>query len=750
MKRPLLITVVNALLLPIYPAFGQGMLEEVIVTAQKREQNLQDIPLAISAFGAEDLKNMNAVDFRDLSTRLSNVNISNDQSNLDIAIRGVSNNRGFAPATAFHIDGIYSGQGQTGMAAFLDVARVEVLRGPQGTLYGRNATAGAVNVITTRPNFDEMAASIEITAGNYDRTRLEAIGNLPLIENQLAARVALMQEERDGYSEHGGLGIEGPDSDDADNSGGKIRLQWMPNDKIDWMLGYDFVDQQGAGPRLLPDADRIIPLDDLYAQTDDFLATFLLPRLQPGTALSNLPADIQRKIKSDPRFVPVTYDGADDPAIVAANRIDDDTEQTAFLTELNVDLDVVQLTFLAGVRELEQERLGDNDYWAGNRISSSMVDAKETSYELRIAQTKDNFDWLLGLYYYTNDRKSYFDAGAAVGYGTESTSRGVFTHGSYSVSDTVRLTAGVRYSEDESDDSDLLNPGSPETHVDFDHTSWKLAVEWDAGDNSLIYGSVSTGYKTGGLNSGSQTMPEFDKETLLAYEIGSKNRFMDGRLQLNGSLFYYEYSDLQVSGFEVIFAKDENGDLIPDPSTPGNFVTESVNSANANIEDTVMYGAELEWVALVTDNFQIDGGIGLLETEVDEGLVDNGAIFGAAPVDVSGNELRKAPPVSFNLGLQYSYTFAGNGATLTTRLDFHYEDEQYHDVLNRNEDREPSYTRTDLSVLYRDAGDRYFVQFFGRNLEDEDVRTLTFQSTAGPLSAFAPPRTYGVRFGFNF
>ena len=191
MQRSVITMAIAATLVAPLQALAQPVIEEIIVTAQKREQSLQEIPASVSAFSGDDIRDMNASDFRDLSSRLNNVNISNDQDNLDIAIRGVSNNRGFAPATAFHIDGIYTGQGQSGMTAFLDVGRVEVLRGPQGTLYGRNATAGAINVITTRPIFDELSGSIEYSHGNYDHQRLEAVANIPLVSDQLAARVAL-------------------------------------------------------------------------------------------------------------------------------------------------------------------------------------------------------------------------------------------------------------------------------------------------------------------------------------------------------------------------------------------------------------------------------------------------------------------------------------------------------------------------------------------------------------------------------
>jgi iron complex outermembrane receptor protein len=727
------------------------VLEEVLVTAQKREQSLQNVPMSVSAMSGDTIRSLGAVDFRGLSTQLANVNIANDQDSIDIAIRGVSNNRGFAPATAFHIDGIYTGQSQSGLTAFLDVERVEVLRGPQGTLYGRNATAGAINVITNRPDSAESSASVEVTAGDYDLLKIEAVGNLPLIEDKLALRVALHKEERDGYMEHDGFGFAQEDSDGSDVEGGKIRMLFQPTDKIEWLVGYDFTEQGGTGARFYTDIEHLIPLEDLLAQVPaGSSAAAITGILQPGARFAALPLDQQQRILNDPRYVPVSYSNETDPEVIARNQLTQDMDQKTYMTELKAELGSIDLTFLGGYRELDSKRSGDNDFWAGNRTNVSEVEATEESYELRIAQNGDTLQWLAGLYYYNNDSESLFDAGAPSGFGSDTTSSAVFGQATWSISDTLSVTGGLRYSEDEIDGSSLLDPSEPESSVKFDDVSWKLSVEKNLTEVSLLYGSVSTGYKTGGLNGGSQSNPTFDQEEVIAYEIGSKNQLHDGRLQLNVAIFYYDYSDLQVSGIDVVPQLDEEGNPIPDPDNPGAFLVESVNTSNSNIDSSEMYGAEIEWIALVSDNFLIDGNIGLLKTDVGNGEVDNAAIFGAVPTDVSGNQLRKAPESSFNLGLQHTLELSSLGGSLTSRLDFHYEDEQYHDVLNRPQDLEGSYTKTDISTTYRNDSGRYFVQLYGRNLEDNDVRTTIFQSAIGPTSAFAAPRTYGIRGGFNF
>lgn len=727
-------------------------LEEIIVTAQKRDESLQEVPLSISAFSGDTIKALGAVDLRGLSTALANVNISNDQDSIDIAIRGVSNNRGFAPATAFHIDGIYTGQSQSGLTAFLDVARVEVLRGPQGTLYGRNATAGAINVVTERPNTQEPSGSLELTLGDYELFNVQAVGNIPIIADKLALRVALMKEERDGYTEHDGLGFDQEDSDDSDIEGGKIRMLFQPNDDVEWLVGYDFAEQGGSGARFYSDIEHLIPLDELLAQIPpgNAVAIALTPRLHPGGAFSLLPTEQQQRIRNDPRYVPVFYDNETDPDVIAKNRLTQDMKQDTYFTELKAALGPVDLTFLGGYRELDTTRSGDNDFWAGNGTNVSEVEAEEQSYELRVSQDGEMFQWLVGLYYFNAKNDTLLNAGAATGFASDVTSQAIFSQATWDIDDTLSVTGGLRYSEDESDNSNLLDLEEPETSSKFDDVSWKLALEKDFADESMVYASVSTGYKTGGVNGGSQTNPEYDQETVIAYEIGTKNRFMEGRLQLNAAIFYYDYSDLQVSGIDAVLQLDDNGDPIPDPDMPGAFLLASVNTSNSNISSSEMYGAEIEWIALVSDSLQIDGAIGLLETKVGDGSVDNASIFGAVPTDISGNELRKAPPVTFNLGLQHVLELPSLNGSITSRIDFHYEDEQYHDVLNRSQDVEESYTKTDISATYRTDNGSYFVQVFGRNLEDNDVRTTIFQSAIGATSAYAPPRTYGIRAGIEF
>lgn len=708
-------------------SFAQGVLEEVVVTAQKRSQNLQDVPLSVSAFSGDKLRELGASDFTDLSSRLNNINISSDQSDIDISIRGVSNNRGFDPATAFHIDGIYTARGVSGLTAFLDVERLEVIRGPAGTLYGRNATAGAVNVISRRPDFEGASGNIEATVGDYDHVNVQFGANIPIVDDKLGLRISGLYDDREGYNEHDGLGFDVKASDDSDVGAFKARLLFTPTDSISWLVGYDQSKVGGVGRRLLLDHERSAE------------------GTQVVNALPNRPAAFQQQVQADPRFVPVT-----DP-------LSENIKQSAWMSELSVDFGDWNVLYLTAYREVDQDRLSDTDFFIGeNFVVDSFLESEEVSHELRLSYTSDSLQWLMGLYAFESEVNSGFEQIIVPVFANFSDfqdgrdeSLGVFTQATVSISDSVRATFGLRYSEDKKTqaffrqalgnpnnlDLSTVEPFDRDPSLTFDDVSWKASLEWDVADDSLIYVTASTGYKTGGYNS-DPDQSRFDEETVLAFEAGSKNQFNDGRLLLNGAIFMYDYKDLQVSGLRVI--NDAFGEF------------ERAINVQDNLDGADIFGAELEWVWLATSSLQIDGGFGYLKAEVDTGRVDDTLIStddALGGVDVSGNSLRKSPEFSFNLGLQHTLDL-GRGS-LRSRVDFHYEEEQYHDVINRGIDLEPSNTKTDVSLTW-DSKDGWFIQAFARNLEDDDVRTATFQTPLGGISQLSAPRTYGVRAGFDF
>ncbi|NND68923.1 MAG: TonB-dependent receptor [Halioglobus sp.] len=702
-------------------ARAQQTLEEVLVTAQKRAENLQDVAASVTAVAGDALRDLGAYDFRELGTTLTNVTVSNDQSSVDIAIRGVSNNRGFSAPTAFHVDGIYASDGKSGLAAFLDLARVEVVRGPAGTLYGRNATAGAVNVISNRPDTQASSLAIEGSAGNDDFESIQAVGNLA-INDQFALRAAYLGEERDGWSTHESFAPDVPDqaTDDADLKVYKLRAAWDISETVSWLIGYEHFKSAGSGRRLLIDFEKSIARNNLENGLDN-----------------NLTEAQRTRVANDPRYVP-------------ANGVyDSDIEQDFFLSDLRVEFGGTELAYLFGYREIDEENRADTDFYMGNFITTSAKYIDEMSHELRLSGATESVRWLVGLYYWESETDDGFlqDFGRPNGLvsrfsadDASGESLGVFTQATVDLTATLRLTGGLRYSEDEqksgtgvsgleNSSGTLMAQPYEESSGDWDDVSYKLAIEYDVAEDSLLYASISTGYKTGGLNSPSVSTT-FEPEEVIAYEIGSKNLLADGRLQLNGAVFYYDYENLQISGLEV--------------------VNDQPIAAQTNIDESEIFGAELEWIALLCDGLRIDGGIGYLRAEAESGIVDDPTEQqGGLTIDISGNELRKSPEWTLNLGVQYDHDMGDLGA-LTGRVNFHYADEQYHDVVNVEQNLEDDFTKTDLSLTWRSPKERFFAQAFWRHIEDDEVRTTIFQTPIGALSSYAAPETYGLRVGYTF
>jgi len=755
-------------------AHGQ-VIEEVIVTAQKRTESLQEVPLTVLAIDDADLRRIGVSDLRDISALASNVAITNDKNGIQIAIRGVTNNENVPPSTAFHTDGIYSGIPQTGMLAFLDVDRVELLKGPQGTIYGRNSTAGAINVISKRPNLTEIEGRVDVVAGDYGLFRTEGAISMPIVAEQLAIRLSGLYEDRDGYNEHDAFGVPSEDSDNRDNTAFKARLLWTPTDRVTWLLGAETASQEGPGPRFMLDFDHIIPFQEQVQkliQAGQAATVPIAGFLHPQSYYGLLPPDIQAKIASDVRFNPISAinlvglqargaqppidprplirQGIGFPPPLDGWAFDTDLSSDAYLSDLRIDFDEIELSFLVGYRDSQDLYLGGGA-WAYSSLANFDSKDKEQSYELRVSGGERLY-WQAGLYYYEQEAEEEASLLRAIR-SIDEESLGIFGTSTLELTDALRLTVGARYSQDEIEGSDQSTamPEAPpsETAVDFQNWSGRLSVDWDMSAESMLYATVSSGYKTGGVNLASTQIPTYDEETVITYEVGSKNTLLDGALQLNGSIFFNDYSDLQNDGLIGVPRLDENGDPIPDPNIPGRFLvaTEQVVS---NVSDVEMYGAEVEWIWQATPGLRLDGAFAMLETEIQKGEILDESLNGAASVqvDVTGNRMRKAPESSFRLGVEYTWRLPWGD--LVPRLDFYWEDDVYHDLVNRDQDLQEAWTRTDVGITYHSNDDKLLVQLWARNLEDDDIRSNIRQTVVGPLSMLMPPRTYGLRVGYQF
>lgn len=693
---------------------------EIVVTAQKREQSLSSVPLAVTAVSGEELSANGAYDTSAIGFLSPNVNFANETSRdaVFITIRGVSgtDNRNEAdPTTAFHIDGAYVPRLSGANAYFFDLERVEILRGPQGTLYGRNSTSGAVNVISAKPT-DELGGHFEMLYGNFDRVLGTGAINLPISGDRLALRGAFIFEDRDGYRNNSPLTGRG---DDANDFAGRIHLLARPIDPLTVLLTYEIYDKSGVGgvQGLLPFTGN--PRPDL--------------------------------VVTDRREFPLDTQGFRN------------NNTNSLRAQVDYDLGPMTATYQFAWRREERESLNDLD---GTAISDSTLAedfrSSANTHELRLTSNGDNtIDWMLGGFYLNETINSIFNVQIPTAFGAfsrldfdfidndqKNKSWALFGQTTVALADQLDLTVGARYTRDDKDKPDSaqvirrLDANGPpplqtiiqNQSADWDKVTWRAALDYTLNDDTLLYASVSTGYKAGGFNRGA-SQAIYDPETVTSYEVGAKTNALGNRLRLGLSAFYYDYKDLQL-------AQVETGD---------NNVIENITR---NATSATVWGIEAEGELRIGATTRIDFAFGYLNAEFDSfpNVLDD---LTSAIEDLSGNRLVNAPRFSGTLGIEPFVADLGAG-TIKPRVQFHYESDAFLRIQNKDHDRRGDYTRTDARLRYEQRDESWFVEGYVENIENSNVISSVSAGTlivaVGPSfkGVFLAPRTYGVRVGTKF
>lgn len=676
------------------------VIEEVVVTAEKREASAQETPIAITAFDQDALDARGIDGIEDLQFNTPNLVIShNSQSPVTYAyIRGVGSDQlvaGFDPGVAYHVDGVYVGQPSSMPVDLWDMERVEVLRGPQGTLYGRNTTGGSINVITAAPT-DEFESVTDVTLGNYDRYRVRGAVSGALTDG-ISGRLSAIVDNADGYQRN-------KVAEDAD-----VTDSWAVRGKLAFDIG----------------------------DTADLVLT--------AQRFENEGNQGQRKRE---QFNSPVYDGAipnpRDPRSVAKDHPEElDLKNTFLSAKLTVDLGFASLVSITGYIENEWFQTMDIDMSSNPvQVQNWDMDTTQFTQELQLVSNDTGpWSWIVGVFYFDEDLSTDYDFEDTSPFGfqffnggdldTESTA--LFGQVSYDMRDSgtpLRFTGGLRYTEDEkSIDEYQIIPQfgldlAADTDKSWDEWTGRIGADWFLSDDVMTYASYSRGYKGGGFSMGQ--FDTYDPETVDAFEVGLKSAFYEGRAQVNVAAFYYDYQDLQVNYLLV-----------------SSFTTD--NAAEATIE-----GIELEATLLATDGLTIFFNGNWLNAEFEEYL------FTVDPpiVDLSGDQMNRAPEWSANLGAQYDWALGDAGA-LAARVDYYWQDDMYLRVRNIPRHMVPAYDTVGARVTWRDASDQWLVEAFGDNLTDEDnLRGITVSdglSTGTPntFESYHPPRTYGVRVGYR-
>lgn len=704
-------------------------LEEIVVTAQKRSESLQDVPIAISAFSDKDLSRMSGNVMEQVARSSPNVYFqqSDSMKSSKTKIRGisaVSNTAGSDPSVGYYLDEVYLGGTVGNNIDLYDVERVEVLRGPQGTLFGRNTMGGVISVTSRRPS-NRLEGYAEAQFGNYNLQRYKASVSGPLVEDKLAVSLSGTYYDRDGYLFNANLQR---DTNDAHQYGGRASVLFTPSDQAEFLLSFDYrkVDQTGQS-------------QETYANNPAAMLSFTHANFNPT----------DRQVFGD--FIGrETFEG--------------------WGTSLNARLKFggVDLVSVTGYRSHDYLVEGESDqvpFGIGRNFDPESVDM--FTQELRLQSNGDGkLRWVAGVYYYDNhavndggiviqkDLLDLFGAGfLAPLYGgsrgdTKTTSWAVFGSLDYAITDKLTLTVGGRYTHDKKvfswDQRDLEavfgDPILGGTGTASGSRSWSkftpaVTVNYRANPDVMFYGTVSQGYKGGGFNDGSgvpsQQSTPYDPETMWNYEIGMKSSFMDNRLVLNIAAFKMDWRDIQVRA--------------DDPSTPNSFDPRLSNAGKAHSN-----GLEVELKALLGDRFTLQASGAYLDTGYDEGEIPVGVGQGIPLV-----EFAQAPEFSYSLSGEYVQPISDK-VEAKFRLEWQGQSKTYLTVDSRDPYRvEPGYGVLNGRITIGSPDDRWRVSLWALNLTDKTYRISAFDLYNNGLvgqyfSILGAPRTYGVdlRFGF--
>lgn len=701
--------------------------QDIIVTAQRREENLQRSSLAIDVVSADELTRAGVTDARDLNRVAPSVQIGQSGSFTQVFVRGVgssSANQFGDPSVTFNQDGVVIDRPNMIGPLFYDIARVEVLKGPQGTLYGRNATGGAINVITQAPtrNFGGFASA---QYGDYNNYILTGAVNVPAGDT-LAFRASSQVQGRDSYLK-GGFPV-GSKYRDTKSQAARLQALWRPTEAISLRLIGEASHDSGPG-------DNFVLLNPNEPNSDPWLGA-----ANPvANAVITAAAPAQILLRSD-----------DD-------RLDKDLWSVG--AELNWDFGFATLTVIPSYRDMT---LHSVSYDGGLRLQYDEK-SKQTTVEARLAHDGEKLKWLLGAFYFDNDRDvfNFIDSNPISQRSRQvfpnigSESYALFADGTFSVTDTLRVLGGIRYTHERKTvqgvrtdlDANPTNNFVLNNDRTFNEVTWRGGVEFDLAPQSMAYGTVSTGFKSGGFYTAVSPGNEFEPEHLTAYTVGIRNRFLDNKLQFNVEGFYWDYKDNQQSAIGF----DGFGNIAFVTRNAGNATLYGASAdiiARVTTADTISLNAEYNHTKFDRFTYQVPSFFNVATTGCSVGPVATGR----RTVDCSGFPLPRAPEFSARGNYAHVFTFDG-GASVTFNATGNYQSSKYLTIDYLRSGHVGNTFSADLDLTYRPAGDRFSLSAFVRNVTDEAVYTggSQHQQIANVFYAnINPPRTYGVRGQINF
>ena len=758
----------SAIFMLTFDAFAQNnAIEEVIVSAEKRNESLQDVSISVTALTEDVLETKNITDFVGLSAIAPGVTVAkNEGYKTIISIRGVGDetnqNAIAAPSVALHMDGIFIASKFSLRTDFIDLERIEVLRGPQGTLFGQNSTGGTINVISQKPSFDETKGKIDLAIGNYGLTKFRGAVNIPL-SDKVATRMSVVSTDRDGFSKNI---LNNQDLDDANHT--SLRSDWFfdISDTTSLRVFGQFFDANNNGAAMKG-------LDD--------------PTPNPRKLAQDSASDYQLSSEIIAAILNVEL-GFADLKILASSQEDDiyvsrDNDRHNFgdvhgsgplegipyiAAEYRPETSVVETTTFE-VNLISNEPINEKIDWIigalyfDHEIANAIYEVKDVNN----IKLLDQMDGAFTPYVHapvcaTNPFEGICFAAydAELGFVSEAyptrESFSVYGQATYNAQDNMRYIFGMRYTED-SFSSDVTNFFGLQTYLiedEIDEKTGKFAIEYDVDGDTMVYASYTKGFKPGGSNLtfgwpeddeqnfGAQPAPQliyplFKSEIIDAFELGLKTDLMEGRMRANVSAFMYDYENLQFQSTD------------PDVYRGG----------VANIPESEMSGVELELIGILSDSLSMDLRISTLDTEItaDYEALDNIKselyFFGEEPQryalreNIKGNRLAKSPEFTANFGLQYNGELKSGIPLRATAEVIHRGDFQQRVFNSPFVDQVDSYTVVNLTTSI-EISETSGVDFMILNASDKDgvnsAMTDVF-GVAGTGIELIPPRQFILR-----
>jgi iron complex outermembrane receptor protein len=765
-------------------ATAQGMLEEVVVTAQKRSENLQDVPVSVSAIAGADIEMFRFRDGTDIAAQIPNLQATNTAGDgfpifslRGVAMSDYSFNQSSPVAT--YIDEVYKGNPAIQGAQLFDLERIEVLRGPQGTLYGKNSTGGAVNYITRTPGYGETSGNLTLGYGNFNRREISGAVDTPLQGDTLGLRIAGTWTEADGWFDNRNPGIE--DGNAIDEYGLRVSLAWQPSDTVEALLRYTKTDQRAVNYGIQPfniSADGLG--GGVYGLYNALGATDKVDYQRNGLDFRDFESDqdARRELSNQALALTVNWALNDRYQLTSITSWDDGEALNPEDTD-GSPLEVLSIPYYGEAEQYTQDlRLassGDGPfnfiaglYWSQEQVYNATTIGFYSDLDMNLDGSIDAFDCadVAGTAFLgapiteagLNAEATLNSLGFSLAdfapascqfdnaFDQERTSQAAYFDGNLALSEAWTLRLGLRYTRDKTELSDfsarilaaadgtpILNtiPGDPvdafaragkrsETEGEW---TGKLGLDYTSEAGTLIYGNVSHGYRSGAFNAQAFLDPSeltyVEPETLDGAELGVKHEFLQGGVRLNAAAFYYRYDNQQFLNIDGII------------------------QTLVNIDESEIAGMEVEVEAALSPGLIVQAGLGLLSTDVRDGELSG--------VDLAGNDLLLAPASNFNLAVTWDIATLEQG-TFTLRADTSFIDDFYFDVYNTERTASEAYWLHNLRLDFLSTDEGWQLGVWVKNVSDEDyyTSTLDLQTFGFDYGHVGAPRTYGAELRLNF